>query len=111
MRATPAPMEGRAQRARQESTTLQREVLLARTVVQGNTGLLQDRPLKHRVRSVPRTRTRLLKAVLKPPVPVMQATVVTLAQAHAQRVLQASTNLQEAMVIARFRHQAQSQAS
>ncbi len=39
--------------------------------------------------------------MLEPHALAMQATVATPAQEHAQRVLQASTNLQEAMVIAR----------
>jgi hypothetical protein len=42
--------------------------------------LLQDKQLKHRVRAV----ARIPRAVLRPPVFVTQATVVTLAQEYAQ---------------------------
>jgi hypothetical protein len=78
--------------------------MIARTVVRVSTGMLQDKLLKHRARTaarastgrgeedllkhpaqyVPRTRTRLLRAVLEPPVLATQATVGTLAQEHAQ---------------------------
>ncbi len=78
---------------------------LARPAVWASTGLLKDKPLKHRARpaarastgwkqedplrhpaqSVPRTRTRLLRAVLEPHALAMQATVGTPAQEHAQR--------------------------
>ncbi len=75
--------------------------MLARTVSRANTGLLQDKPLRHRARPVPRTRPRLLRVVLEPHALAMQATVGTPAQGIAQRAEQASTNLQEAMVIAR----------
>ena len=96
-------------------------MLIARTVLRASTGLLKDKPLRHRARPavrastrwkqedllrhpaspVLRTRPRLLRAVLEPPALATQATVATLAQEHVQRVLQASTNLQEGMVLAR----------
>ena len=79
-------------------------MVIARTVARGSTGMLQDKPLRHRARpaarastgwkqedplrhrarSVPRTRTRLLRAVLEPHALAMQATVATPAQEHAQ---------------------------
>ena len=68
---------------------------------QGSTGWKQEDPLKHPARSVRRTRTRLLRAVLEPRALATQATVETPAQEHAQRASQARTNLQEAMVAAR----------
>ena len=66
-----------------------------------STGRKQEDPLKHRARTVLRTRPRLLRAVLEPPALAKQVTVATPAQEHAQCVYQASTNLQQAMVIAR----------
>ena len=80
-------------------------MVIARTVAPGSTGMLQDKPLKHPARPVsrasisweqedpvrhlarhvPRTRTRLLRAVLEPSALAMQATVGTPAQEHAQR--------------------------
>ena len=68
--------------------------------------LLQDKPLRHPARSVLRTRPRFLRAALEPHARAMQATVGTRAQEHEQRVLQASTNLQEGMVLARTALQA-----
>jgi hypothetical protein len=82
-------------------------MVIARSAARASTGLLQDKQLNPHALPVPRTRTRLLRAVLKPSARVMQATGVTQAtglspaREHAQRVLQASTNLQQAMVIAR----------
>ena len=73
-------------------------MVIARRVSRGSTALLQ---VKHPARHVSRTRARLLRAVLVPPALATQATVATPAQEHAQRVYQASTNLQQAMVIAR----------
>ena len=66
-----------------------------------STGWEQEDLLKHPARPVLRTRSRLLRALLRPPAFVLQASVATPAQEHAQRVLQASTNLLQAMVIAR----------
>ena len=74
-------------------------MLIARTALRASTGPLQDNPLRHPARHVPRTRTRLLRAGLEPHALAMQATVATPAQEYAQRVLQASTNQQEAMVV------------
>ena len=79
-------------------------MVIARTAARASTGMLQDTPLKHRalpagrastgwkqedlVRhlapSVLRTRPRLLRALLKMPAFVMQATWATPAQNHAQ---------------------------
>ena len=73
----------------------------ARHARQASTGRKQEDPVKHRARRVPRTRSRLLRALLRPPALVLQASVVTPAQEHAQRVLQASTNLKQAIVNAR----------
>jgi hypothetical protein len=73
----------------------------ARHVVRGGTGWEQEDPVKHPARPVPRTRSRLPRALLRPPAFVLQASVATPAQEHAQRVLQASTNLQQAIVSAR----------
>ena len=87
--------------ARASLGTLQDKPLrhIARPAERASTGSLQDKPLERPVRSVSRTRARLLRAVLVPPAFVIQATVATPAQEHAKRVLQASTNLQQAMVI------------
>jgi hypothetical protein len=57
----------------------------ARPASQASTGWKQEDPLRHRARYVPRTRPRLLRAVLKPHALVMQATVETPAQEYAQR--------------------------
>ena len=73
----------------------------ARLASWASTGRKQEDQVKHPARPVPRTRPRLLRAVLRPLAFVMQALAVTPAQENAQRVLQASTNLQQAMVIAR----------
>jgi hypothetical protein len=95
------PAQEHAQRVLQASTNRQQAMVNARTVERASTGSLQDNPPKHPARPVPRTPTRLLRAVLRPPAFVMQATVATPAQEHAQRVLQASTNRQQAIVNAR----------
>ena len=77
-------------------------MVIARPAARGSTGVLQDKPLSHPARRasqastnlqealliarpVPRTRTRLLRAVLEPSALAMQATVATPAQEHAQR--------------------------
>ena len=73
----------------------------ARTVERASTGMLQDNPPKHPAWPVPRAPARLLRAVLRPPAFAMQGTVATPAQEHAQRVWRESTNLQQAMMIAR----------
>ena len=59
---------------------------LVRTAARAGTGWEQEDPLNHRALPVLRTRTHLLRAVLKPPALAIQATVATLAQEHAQRV-------------------------
>ncbi len=92
--ATPA--QENAQRVLQASTNLQQAMVTARTAALASTGRKQEDQMKHRARPVPRTRARLLRAVARPPAFVMQATVATPAQEHAQRVLQASTNRQQA---------------
>ena len=100
-----------ARRAEWASTGLLQDKELnhhARPAGRASMGFLQDKQLKHPARSVPRTRTRLLRTVLKPHARATQATVVTPAQEHVQRVWQESTNLQEAMVIARTVAQASS---
>ncbi len=76
-------------------------MLIARTAARASTGLLQDKPLRHRARHVPRTQPRLLRAVLVPPALAMRATVATHEQGIAQRAKQASGNLQETMLLAR----------
>ena len=76
-------------------------MVIARTAERASTGLLQDKPLKHSAGRVPRTRTRLLRAVLWLPALAKQATVAMPAQGIAQRAQQASTKLKRAMVIAR----------
>jgi hypothetical protein len=73
----------------------------ARPAARASTGRKQEDPVKHRARPVPRTRTRLFRAALRPPAFVIQVSVATPAQGHAQRVLQASTNLHQAIVDAR----------
>ena len=100
------PAQEHAQRVYHASTNLQLTMMIARTVSRASTGMLQDKLLKHHARTaarastgraqedllklpaqrVPRTRTRLLRAVLEPPVLATQATVGTPAQEHAQRV-------------------------
>ena len=56
---------------------------LARPAARGSTGMQQVKQTRHRARDVPRTRSRLLRAVLKPPALVMQVMVATPAQGHA----------------------------
>ena len=73
----------------------------ARPAARASTGRKQEHLVKHPARPVPRTRPRLLRAVLRPPAFVMQALVATPAQENAQHVLQASTNRQKAMMNAR----------
>jgi hypothetical protein len=58
---------------------------IARTAARASTGPLQEEPLRHPARPVPRTRPRLLRAVLVPPAVAMQAMVATPGQEHAQR--------------------------
>ena len=65
----------------------------ARPAARGNTGLVQDKQPNHRARAAPQTRTRLLRAVLKPLARAMQATVATPTQEHVQLVLEGSTRL------------------
>ncbi len=52
----------------------------------GSTGRGQEERVNRRARTVPRTRTRLLRAVLEPPALATQVTLVTPAQEHAQLV-------------------------
>jgi len=61
-------------------------MVIARTAARGSTGMLQDKPMKHRARTVLRTRTRLLRAALEPPAIATQAIQAMPAQEHAQRV-------------------------
>ncbi len=76
--------------------------MIARPVVRASTGLPQVKPMKRSAWPASRTRARLLRAVLEPPAFATQATVATpVKQEHAQRVLQASTNLLQATVNAR----------
>ena len=77
-------------------------MVIAQPAARAGTGMLQDKPLKYPARAVLRTRTRLLRAVLVPPALATQATVATPVThtLHALRVQRASTNLQQAMVIA-----------
>ena len=101
-------METHAQLVWQESTRHredQHAMVIARTATWASMGMLQDKqlkhparpvsqasisweqedPVKHRARYVPRTRTRLLGAVLKPPALATRATAATPAQGIAQR--------------------------
>jgi hypothetical protein len=80
--------------------------MIARPVVRASTGSPQDKPMKRPAWPASRTRDHLLRAVLEPPALATQGTVATPAQEHAQRVLQASTNLLQAIVIARTAAQA-----
>ena len=57
---------------------------LVRTAARAGTGWEQEDPLNHRALPVLRTRTRLLRAVLKPPALATRATVATSAQGIAQ---------------------------
>ena len=41
--------------------------MIARTAARASTGMLQDKPMKHPALHVPRTPTRLLRAVFVPP--------------------------------------------
>jgi hypothetical protein len=68
-------------------------MLLALTAVRASTGRLQDKPLRHRARHVPRTRTRFLEALLRPLALATRATGATPGQGIAQRAKQASTKL------------------
>ncbi len=80
--------------------------MIARTAAQASMGSPQDKPMKRPAWTVSRTRDHLLRAVLELPALATQGTVATPAQEHAQRVLQASTNLLQAIVIARTAKQA-----
>ena len=75
-----------ARPAARESTGMLQDKPLkhpARCVVRGSTGWKQGDPVKYPARPVPRSRARLLRAALGPPVFVMQATRATPAQEHA----------------------------
>jgi hypothetical protein len=74
-------------------------MVTARTAVRGSTGWEQGDHLKHRARPVPRTRTRLLRALLKPPALATQATPT---QEHVQLVLEESTRLRQAQFFVRI---------
>ena len=80
------PGQGIAQRAKQASTKLWQPILIARTAARASTGRLQDKPMRHRARHVPRTQPRLLRAVFVPLALATRATAATLAQGIAQRV-------------------------
>ena len=58
----------------------------ARRVVRGSTGWEQEDPMKHRARPVPRARTRLLRALLVPLALATEGTRATPALEHAQCV-------------------------
>ncbi len=77
------PAQEHAQRAWQASTNLQQAMVIARTALAARTGPLQQEPLRHRARHVPRTRPRLLRAVLVPPALATRATVATPGQGIA----------------------------
>jgi len=79
------PAQGLAQRAQQASTKLKQSMVIARTAARASTGSLQDEPQNNPAGHVPRTRTRLLRAVLVPPALATQATVATTQQGLAQR--------------------------
>ena len=86
MRDTVATLgQGIAQRVLQASTKLQPTILFARTALRASTGTLQDKPLRHCARHVPRTRSHLLRALHLPPALAIRATVATPAQGIAQR--------------------------
>ena len=86
LRATVAtPGQGIAQRVKQASGNLQETLSIARAALRARTGPLQDKPLRHRARHVPRTQPRLLGALLSPLALAMRATVATPAQGIAQR--------------------------
>ena len=72
----------------------------ARPAVRASTGREQEDPLNHRARTVPRTRPRLLRVVLKPTAGVMWD-IRGLTEARAQRVWQESTSHQPDRSIAR----------
>ena len=65
----------------------------ARHAVRASTGRKQEDPVKHRARLVPRTRSRLLRALHKPPAFVMQATFHPMAL-RARRVRQIQFQIQ-----------------
>ena len=117
--------EDHAHRARQASTNLQQTMKIARPAARASMGLLEDKPLKHRARPaarasteweqedplnhrarpVPRTRSRLLRVVLKPTAGVMWA-IRGLTEARAQRAWQERTSYQPDRPIARTAGQA-----
>ena len=66
-----------AQRALQASTNLKQAMVIARTASLASTGSPQDKQLERPVRSVSRTPTRLLRAVLVTPALATQGTVAT----------------------------------
>jgi hypothetical protein len=76
-------------------------LLIAQAALLASTGPLQVKPLRHPAQTVPRTRSRLLRALLEPHAFAMQATVATPGQGLAQRAQQGSGNLQETLLIAR----------
>jgi hypothetical protein len=87
----------RARPAARASTGLLQDKQLnhrARPAALVSTGLLQDKPLQHRARPVPRTRTLLLRAVLKQTALATQATRAMPAR-HVQRAWPASTRRQQ----------------
>ena len=56
---------------------------IAQAAARASTGLLKEKPMKHRAQHVSRTRSRLLRAVLVQPALATQATVGTPAQGIA----------------------------
>jgi hypothetical protein len=77
----------------------------ARPAARASTGWKQEDLLKHRARPVPRTRSRLLRVVLKPTAGVMWA-IRGLTEVRAQRAWQESTRHQPDRPIARTAGQA-----
>jgi hypothetical protein len=60
-------------------------MVIAWPAARARTGPLQEEPLRHRARHVPRTRPRLLRAVLVPPALATWATVAMPAQEIARK--------------------------
>ena len=77
----------------------------ARPAARASTEWEQEDPLNHPARPVPRTRSRLLRVVLKPPAGVMRA-IRGLTEARAQHAWQESTRSQPDQPIARTAGQA-----
>jgi hypothetical protein len=85
------PLRHRARPAMQASTGLLQDKPLkhrARPAAWARTGPLQEEPLRHRARHVPRTRPRLLRAVLVPPALASWVTVAMPAQGIARKCVE-----------------------